>query len=122
MSNSAWTQLNSDRTVLKIQTLCGREGCKCQKQITFTRRQIQLEGIGFKHTVKRIFKKSQTAWSKFIKPGLQTAPPVFSGAVAAKTKNTQVSQTASFIMTSIGGGKTLSLTDMHGNGLRLRVL
>ena len=30
MSNSAWTDLNSHCTVLKLHDICGKSGCKCQ--------------------------------------------------------------------------------------------
>ena len=43
-------------------------------------------------------------------------------AVSAKTKNPKVGQATTNILKSISGGKILSLTDMHGNGLRLKVM
>ena len=42
--------------------------------------------------------------------------------VTAKTKNPKVGQATTNILKSISGGKTLSLTDLHGNGLRLKVM
>ena len=39
-----------------------------------------------------------------------------------KTKNTQSAQVTSNILKSLTGGKILSLTDMHGNLLRLKVM
>ena len=95
---------------------------KCQQQITFTPNQFHLKGAGFKNKSKRIFQGTQLAWNKFIKPDLQIATPLISVAVAAKTKNPQLAQTTSNILKSISGGKTLSLIDMHGNALRLRVV
>ena len=50
------------------------------------------------------------------------ATPLISAAVAAKTKSPQSAQITSSILKSITGGKVLSLTDIHGRGLRLRVL
>ena len=44
--------------------------------------------------------------------------PLISAAVAAKTKNPQSAQVTKSILKSLTGGKILSLTDMHGNGLR----
>ena len=38
------------------------------------------------------------------------------------TKNPQSAQVTSNILKSLTGGKLLNLTDMHGNGLRLRVM
>ena len=43
-------------------------------------------------------------------------------AVSAKTKNLQFGTATSDIIKSISGGKILSLTDMHGRGLRLKVM
>ena len=50
------------------------------------------------------------------------ATPLISAAVAAKTKNPQSSQVANTNLKSLTGGKILSLTDMHGTGLRLKVM
>ena len=50
------------------------------------------------------------------------ATPLSSAAVAAKTKNPQSAQVTSNILKSITCGKILSLTDMHGRGLRLKVM
>ena len=102
--------------------MCHNPKCKCQKQITFSPNQFQLEGAGFKNTMKKIFKGSQTAWNKFLKPALKIATPIISAGVAMKTKNPQSAQVASNILKSITGGKILSFTDMHGNGLRLKVM
>ena len=43
-------------------------------------------------------------------------------AVGAKSKNPKVGQATTNILNSILGGKILCLTDMHGHGLRLRVM
>ena len=43
-------------------------------------------------------------------------------AVNATTKNQKVGQATDNILKSISGGKILSFTDMHGRGLRLKVL
>ena len=122
MSNSAWCDLNKICTVLKLHDMCHNPKCKCQKQITFTPNQFQLEGAGFKSKLEKIFKGTQTAWNKFIKPGLKMATPLISAAVAAKTKNPQSAQVTNSILKSLTGGKILSLTDMHGNGLRLKLM
>ena len=53
--------------------MCHNPKGKCQKQITFSTRQFQLEGSGFKKTMKTIFKGSQTAWDKFLKPALKNS-------------------------------------------------
>ena len=121
MSNSAWCDLNKNSTVLKLLDMCHNPKCKCQKQITFSHNQFQLEGAGFqKKTMKKIFKGSQTAWNKFLKPAVNTLAPVIGMAVGAKTKNKQVEAATANILRSLTGGRVFSLTDMHGNGLRLR--
>ena len=122
MSNSAWCDLNKNCTVLKLHDMCHNPKCKCQKQITFTPNQFQLEGSGFKSTMKKIFKESQTGWNKILKPALKIATPLISAAIAAKTKNPQSAQVTNSILKSLTGCKILSLTDMHGNGLRLKVM
>ena len=122
MSNSAWCDLNKNCTVLKFHDMCHNPKCKSQKQIKFSPNQFQLEGAGFKKTIKKIIKGSQPAWNKFLKPALKIATPIISAGVAMKTKNPQSAQVTSDILKSLTGGKKLSLTDMHGNGLRLKVM
>ena len=122
MSNSAWCDLNKNCTVLKLHDMCHNPKCKCQKQITFSPNQFQLEGARFENTMKKIIKGSQTAWNKFLKPALKIATLNISAGVARKTKNPQSAQVTSNILKSLTGGKILSLTDMHGSGLRLRVM
>ena len=122
MSNSAWCDLNKNCTVLKLHDMCHNPKCKCQKMITFTPNQFQLEGGSIKNKLKSTFCGTKTAWDKFIKPGLKMATPLISAAVAAKTKNPQSAQVTNSILKSLTGVKILSLTDMHGNGLRLKVM
>ena len=86
MSNSAWCDLNEDCTVLKLHDMCHNSKCNCQKQITFSPRQFQLEGAGFKNTMKKFFKGSQTAWNRFLKQAVNVAAPFIGMAVGAKTK------------------------------------
>ena len=50
------------------------------------------------------------------------ATPLISAAVAAKTKNPQSAEIPNIILYSLTRGKLLSLTDMHGRGLRLKVM
>jgi len=122
MSNSAWCDLNKNCTVLKLHDMCHNPKCKCQKQITFTPKQFQLEGGSIKSKLQKIFRGTKKAWDSFIKPGLKMATPLISAAVAAKTKNPQSAQMTNSILKSLTGGKILSLTDMHGRGLRLKVM
>ena len=122
MSNSAWCDLKKDCTVLKLHDMCHNPKCKCQKQITFTPKQFQLESGSIKSKLQKIFIGTQTAWNKFLKPGLKLATPIISAAVAAKTKNPHSAQITSNILKSLTGVKILSLTDLHANGLRLKKL
>ena len=50
------------------------------------------------------------------------ATQLISAAVAAKTKIPHSAQITSNILKSPTGGKILSLTDMHGCGLRLKAM
>ena len=43
-------------------------------------------------------------------------------AVAAESKNPQIGQSTTTILKSLCGGMVLNLTDLHGNGLRLKVM
>ena len=122
MSNSAWTDLKSQGNILKLHDRCPNPKCNCQKIITFTTHQYMLEGGSIKSRLQKIFKGTQTAWINFIKPGLKIATPLISTAVAAKTKNPQSAEVTNKILKTLTGGKILSLTDMHGNGLRLKVM
>ena len=118
MSNSAWCDLNSKGDILKLHDKCLNPKCKCQKIITFTRHQYMLGGASKKSELKSNFRGTKQAWDIFIKPGLKTATPLISAAVASKTKNPQSVQLTNKILKTLTGGKVLSLTDMHGNGLR----
>ena len=44
MSNSAWTDLNSNGNILKLHGKCPNPKCGCQKIITFKPHQNMLEG------------------------------------------------------------------------------
>ena len=105
---------------MKLHDFFHNAKCKGQKQIRFSPNQFQLEGAGFKKTMKKIFKGSQTAWNKFLKPAVNTLAPVIGMAVGAETKKPKVGQATANILKSVSGGKISSLTDIHGNGLRLK--
>ena len=122
MSYSAWTDLNSQGNILKLHDKCPNPKCGCQKIITFTPHQYMLEGGSIKSKLQRLFRGTKKTWDSFIKPGLKMAAPLISAAVAAKTKNPQSAQVTNSILKSLTGGKILSLTDMHGRGLRLNVM
>ena len=72
--------------------------------------------------MKLFFKWIEKLWNNFVKPGLKIATPIVSSGVAAKTKNPQSAQITSNISKSLTGGKVLSLTDLYGNGLRLKFM
>ena len=81
-----------------------------------------LEGGSIRSRLQKTFRGVKKAWDSFIKTGLKMATPLISAAVAAKTQNPQSAQVTNSILKSLTGGKILSLTDMHGNGLRLKVM
>ena len=120
MSNSAWCDLNSQGDTLKLHDKCAQ--CNSQKLITFTPRQYMLEGGSIQNKLQRIFRGGKNAWDNFIKPGLKMATPLLSAAVAAKTQNPQSAQMTKNILKSLTRGRILSLTDMHGCGLRIKVM
>ena len=122
MSNQAWTDLNSQGNILKLHGKCPNPKCGCQKIITFTPHQYMLEGGSIKSKLQKIFRGTKKALDSFIRPGLKMAIPLISAAIAEKTKNPQSAQVTNSILKSVTGGKILSLTDMHGNGLRLKVM
>ena len=86
MSNSTWCELNSEGDNLKIHDLCHKPKCKCQKQITFTTKQFQLEGAGFKKTMGKLFGGTEKMWKNLIEPGLKIATPIIPAVVSAKTR------------------------------------
>ena len=92
-----------------------------KKIITFTPHQYMLEGGSIKSKLRKIFRGTQTAWKKFLKPAVNVAAPFIEMAVSAKTKNPKVGQATTNLLKSISSGKLLSLTDLHGNCLRLKV-
>ena len=122
MSNSAWCDLNENCTVLKLQDMSYNPKCQCQKQISFSHGQFQREGGSTKSKLQEIFRGTQTAWNKFLMPAVNVASPFIGMAVSAKMKNQKVGQATTKIFKSISGGKILSLRDLHGNGLRLKVM
>ena len=120
MSNSAWCDLNKNCTVLKLHGMRHNPKCNCQKKITFTPIHFQLEGGSIHSKLQKIFRGTQTAWNIFLKPARNIASPYIGMAVSAKTNNPKIGAATTNILKSISEGKFLSLTDMHGNGLRLK--
>ena len=122
ITNSAWRDLNKDSTVLNLHDMCHNPKFNCQKQKTFTPRLFHVEGGSIKRKLQNNFKGTQTAWNKFLKPANNSTAPFIGMAVSAKTKNPKVGPLTTKILENISGGKLLSVTDMHGNGLRLKVM
>ena len=122
LSNSAWCDLNSKGNILKLHDKCPNPKCNCQKIITFTPHQYMLEGGSIKSKLQKNFMGTQTARNKFLKPAVNVAALFMGMAVSAKTKNPKVGQATTNILKSISGGKYLSLTDMLGHGLHLKVM
>ena len=123
MSNSTWCDLNNKVDILKLpHDLSSNPKSKCQKQIYFTPNQFQMEGSGFKKSMKKVSKWTEKTWNIFIKPGLKIATPIILTGVAANTKNPQSAQSTSNILKWLTGGEISPLTHMHGIGLRLRVM
>ena len=122
VSKSAWCDLNSKGNILKLDDKCPNPKCNCQKIITFTPHQYMLESGSIKSKLQKIFKGTQTAWNKYLEPAVNVAAPFIGMAVSAKTKNPKVGKATTNILKSISGGKILSPTDMHGRGLRLKVM
>ena len=118
MSNSAWCDLNSKGNIVKLHDKCANLKCNSQKIITFSPHQYMLEGGSIKSKLQKKFQKTKKVWRMFIKLGLKIATPLISAAVAAKTTNPQSAQVTNSILKSLTCGKNLSLTDMHGRGLR----
>ena len=108
--------------MLKLHDKCPNPKGACQKFLIFTPHQNMLEGGSIKSKVQKTFGGIKKTWDSFIKPGLKMATPLISAAVAAKTKKPQSAQITKIILKSLTGGKILSLTDMHGRGLRLKVM
>ena len=122
LSNSTRCDLNKKCTVLKLHDVCHNSNCNCQKQITFTPKQFQLDGGSIKCNLQKDFEGTQTAWNKFLKPAINATALFIGMVVSAKTNYPKVGQATTNFLKSISGGKLLSLTDLHGNGLRLKVM
>ena len=102
--------------------MCPNPKCNCQKPTTFTPNKFQLEGAGFKNTMKKKFRGGEKAWNSFLKPALNIASPHIGMVVLTKTKNPEIGRATGIVLKSISGGRALNLTGLHGNGLRLKVM
>ena len=91
-------------------------------QITSTPKQFQMEGGSKKSKLKSNFRGIKKAWDNFIKPGLKVATPLIFADIDAKIKNPLSGEITGDIPKYLTGGKFLIITDMHGNGLRLKLM
>ena len=66
MSELSWCDFYNNGNQLRTQDVCPNPRCKCQKQITFTPNQFQLEGAGYKNTKQKVLKGIQKAWIFFL--------------------------------------------------------
>ena len=81
-----------------------------------------LEGWSIKSKLQKTSRGTQTAWNNFLKPAINATAPFIVMAVSAKTKNPKVGAATTNILKSISGCQILSLTDMHGHGICLKVM
>ena len=72
--------------------------------------------------MKKFFKGIENILNNFVEPGSKTSSPIISARVVAKTTIPQAGQVTSNSLKFLTGGKIFSLTDMHGHGLRLKVM
>ena len=82
MSSSAWCDSNKLCSVLKLHDMRHNLKCNCQKQITFTPKQFQLENGSIKSKLQKIFKGTKAARNKFLKPAVNVAAPFTGMAVS----------------------------------------
>ena len=101
--------------------MCANFKCNCHKQKTLTARHFELKSEWFESKLQKILKGTQITWYKFLKPAVNISDRFFGVAVGPQTKNPQVSQCTTKILKSVSGGKLMSPTDMHCNGLVLKV-
>ena len=88
--NSSWCDLKSIRTTPEVHDILLTSKSDCHKQITFTTRQVGLEGNGIETTLKNYFTGTERTCEEFLKRAVNISPPFIGMAVSAKTKNTEV--------------------------------
>ena len=72
--------------------MCGKSGCKCQKQSTFSTKDYNLEGCGFQDKSKKIPMEQKKTLEKILKLALKIASRYIGMAVSAKTKTPKIAQ------------------------------
>ena len=98
MSISAWCGLNKNFTFLKLHDMCQNPNCNCQKQKTFTPKQIQLEKGSIENNLQKILEGRQFPWNNFLKTAINATAPFTGIAVGAKTKNPKNGQATTDIL------------------------
>ena len=94
-----------------------------QKQATFTLKQFQFEIAGFENKMAKVFKGTKKGWPPFHEPAFKKPNPNIQMIVAARTENgLENGKATCSVLKSVPGGEILSLTDMHGQSLRLKAL
>ena len=83
---------------------------------------IWLKEMDLGKKCKKTFDGNRTALKTIIKLAITAIAPVVGMALAAKSKNPGADQATISILKSISGGKVLSLTDIHGKNLRLKIM
>ena len=71
---------------------------------------------------KSFYEGTDKAWNKFLEPAINITSPYNGMAVGAKTKNPEIGRAPGSILKSNSGVKILSLIDMYGNGVRLKLM
>ena len=87
--------------------MCPDPKCKCQKQFTFTPRQLQMKVAAFKNKIQ-FFPGTKIAWNMFLRPALNMTAPVIGRAVGATTNNPEEAQATANILKNTFGGKVMS--------------
>ena len=72
--------------------------------------------------MKKRLRGSRKTGNSFPKPTINILAPVSGMVVGVNNKKPEVDRATTNNLKNISGGKHLSLTDMHGNGLRLNVM
>ena len=122
MSKAAICGLITKGYPMKLHDSCPNNKCSCQKIFSFTRRHFQMEGAGFKSKLQNFLKGTKAALDKFLKPAVNEADPFIGMAVSAKPKTPKFGQATTTLLKSESGGEFSSLTDIYGNGLRLKIM
>ena len=121
MSTSPWCEFNFLETISKLHDMSANIKRNSQEQLTFTPRQLEMKGTGYKSKLKEFFRGTEKAWNKLIKPGVNVAASFMAMAVGSEPKNPNVGQATTNISKNIFGGRVISLTNPHSeNVLRFR--